>query len=190
MILAAMAAAMLTALPQVTPPSALEQATQAQAHAYVFARPNPGIHLSPSGGARYAMEQGCIPQVMTGRPAHEFFQTARFARASGEGRYAVTSAVTLEENTSGSCVISVERGDSEGLRDEMLKVFDENGAHRTVRADSGEGSRDSHVFRHELHCITLDGRSLFLMMSSSSVPHRPKFWVSIGIDAEADCPKH
>lgn len=189
MMLVAIAMAMLATPPQVTPPSALEQApqAQAQARAYVFARPNPGIHLSPSGGARYAMEQGCIPHVMTGRPAHEFFQTARFARAAGEGRYAVTSAVTLKEDASGSCVIIVRRGDPEGLREEILKVFDENGARRTMRADSGEGARDSNGFRHELYCIVLDGHPLFLMMSSSSASDRPKLYASLGNDAEGEC---
>ena len=190
MMLVAMAAAMLAALPQVTPPSTLEQATQAQARAYVFARPSPGIHMSPSGGARYAMAQGCIPHIVTGRPAHEFFQTARFARATGEGRYAVTSAVTLEENASGSCVLIVRSGDPEGLREEILKVFDEAGAQRTLRADSGEGTRDSNGFRRELHCIVLDGRPLLLMMSSSSALDRPKLYASLGNRTEADCAKH
>ena len=196
MMLVAIAAAMSIALPQVTPPSTLEQATQAQppaqaqaqARAYVFARPRPGIHLSPSSGAHYAMAQGCIPHIVTGRPARDFFQTAAFARTTGEGRYAVTSAVTLKEDASGSCVVIVARGDPEGLRQEMLKVFDESGAQRTLWADSGVGSRDSNGnFRHELYCIVLDGRPLLLMMSSSSASDRPKLMASLGNGAEGEC---
>lgn len=191
MILAAIAAAMLTALPQVTPPSALEQATQAQAHAYVFARPNPGIHFSPSGAARYAMEQGCIPHLMTGRPAREFFRTAAMRRDIGGGRHRVTTDVTLLEDASGSCTVVVSHGDSEGLREEILKVFDESGAGRTVRSDSGAGSRDTPVtFRHELHCIVLDGRPLYLLMSSSSASNRPKLMASLGDDAKGECASH
>lgn len=188
MMLVAIAAAMLVALPQVTPPSALEQATQAQARAYVFARPNPGIHFSPSGGARYAMEQGCIPHVVTGRPAREFFQTAAMSRDIGAGRHRVTNAVTLQEDAIGSCTIVVARGDPEGLREEMLKVFDEAGARRTVRSDSGVGSRDFNgSFRQELHCIVLDERPLYLLMSSSSASNRPRLMASLGDDGKGEC---
>ena len=122
MILAAITTSILIAMSQVTPPSALEQATQAQAQAYVFARPSPGIHLSPSGGARYAMAQGCIPHVVTGKPAREFFQTAAISRTTGEGRHAVTSAVILQEDPIGSCTSfarrprGAARRDAEGLR--------------------------------------------------------------------------
>lgn len=188
MILAAITTSILIAMSQVTPPSALEQATQAQAQAYVFARPSPGIHLSPSGGARYAMAQGCIPHVVTGKPAREFFQTAAMGRNTGEGRHTVTNTVTLQEDASGSCTIVVARGDPEGLREEMLKVFDEAGAQRTVRSDSGAGSRDSNgSFRQELHCVVLDGRPLYLLMSSSSASNRPKLMASLGDDAKGEC---
>lgn len=191
MILVAISAAILVALPQVAPPSALDQATQAQAHAYVFARPNPGIHFSPSGGARYAMEQGCIPHVVTGRPAREFFQTAAMSRDIGVGRHRVTNAVTLQEDAIGSCTIVVSHGDPEGLREEMLKVFDEAGARHTLRSDSGRGSRDSNgSFRQELHCIVLDGRPLYLLMSSSSASNRPKLMASLGDDAKGECASH
>ncbi|CAN5212145.1 hypothetical protein BH09PSE1_BH09PSE1_09330 [soil metagenome] len=187
-----MISVMLTSLAMVTfqqaAPSALEQAAQAQASAYTFARPNPGIHFSPSGGARYAMAQGCIPHIVTGRPAREFFQTAAMSRGDTAGRHTVTNAVTLLEDPIGSCTLVVSRGDPEGLREEMLKVFDESGARRTVRSDTGAGSEDSNgSFRQELHCLTLNGRPLYLLMSSSSASNRPKLMASLGDDAAGDC---
>lgn len=190
-----MISVMLAALAMMTfqqaAPSALEQAEQAQVETYAFARPNPGIHFSPSGGARYGMMQGCVPHVMTGRPAREFFRTAASSRDDTPGRHTVTSAITLLEDANGACTLIVSRGDPEGLREEMLKVFDESGARRTVRNDTGAGSQDSGgSFRQELHCLTLNGRPLYLVMSSSSASNRPKLMATLGADAGGECARH
>jgi hypothetical protein len=170
--------------------SALDGLLNAQVEAYAFARPNPGIHFSPSAGARYGMEQGCLPHVMTGRPAGDFIQTAAMSRGPRvEGQHNVTTAVTLKEEASGACTIIAARGDPEGLRAEMLTVFAAAGAVSEVRSDTGPGSSDSNgSFRQELHCLTLNGRPLFLLMSSSTARNRPRLMASLGPDPNEDCP--
>lgn len=169
--------------------SALVQAEQAQTNAYAFARPNPGIHFSPTGGASYAMSQGCIPHIMTGRPATDFFTTAAIRRGPRiQGQYTVTNRVTLREDAIGSCTVVVTAGDPEGLRTEMLNVFDRITAVRIVQSDSGAGSADSNgSFRQELHCITLNGQPLYLLMSSSSERNRPRLMASLGRDTDGEC---
>ena len=95
--------------------TALDGLLNAQTEAYAFARPNPGIHLSPSAGARYGMEQGCLPHVMTGRPARDFFDTAAISRGPRvEGQHTVTSAITLKEEANGACYDHCAAGRSGG----------------------------------------------------------------------------
>lgn len=161
----------------------------AQAEAYVFRLPNPGIHFSPSAGARYGMQQGCVPHVMTGRPARDFFRTAAMSRGPQvDGQHSVTNAVTLKEEANGACTIIVTRGDPDGLRAEMLTVLTEAGAVSEVKSDTGPGSSDSNgSFRQELHCLTLNGRPLFLVMSSSAARNRPRLMASLGPDPNGDC---
>lgn len=175
--------------PQDAAPSALDRSLAAQAQSYAFARPNPGIHFSPGAGARYAMAQGCIPHIATGRPAGEFMDTAASGRRSdGPGRYTVTTAVILREDSPGSCTITVTKGDPEGLRADMLAVMAENGAQLVPRQDTGPGSTDSNgSFRQELHCVTLDGTPMYLLMSTSSARNRPRMMASLGRDAAGDC---
>ena len=184
-----LAVALSGTAPQDAAPSALQQSIAAQTRAYEFARPNPGIHFSPGGGARYAMAQGCIPHIATGRPAGEFMATAASGRRSDEaGRYTVTTAVTLREDSIGSCTITVTGGDPEGLRADMLEVLAENGARLVPRQDTGPGSTDSlGSFRQELHCVTLDGVPMFLVMSTSSARNRPRMMASLGRDEDGAC---
>jgi len=175
------------AMPQAASP--LDGLVDAQNEAYVFQRPNPGIHFSPTAGARYGMQQGCVPHVMTGRPAREFFQTAAISRGPKvDGQHTVTNAVTLKEEANDACTLIVTRGDPDELRAEMLTVFTEAGAVSEVRSDSGPGSSDSNgSFRQELHCLTLNGRPLFLLMSSSTARNRPRLMVSLGPDPNGAC---
>jgi len=175
------------AMPQAASP--LDGLVDAQNEAYVFQRPNPGIHFSPTAGARYGMQQGCIPHVMTGRPAREFFQTAAMSRGPKvDGQHTVTNAVTLKEEANDACTLIVTRGDPDELRAEMLTVFTEAGAVSEVRSDSGPGSSDSNgSFRQELRCLTLNGRPLFLLMSSSTARNRPRLMVSLGPDPNGAC---
>lgn len=175
------------AMPQAASP--LDGLVDAQNEAYVFQRPNPGIHFSPTAGARYGMQQGCVPHVMTGRPAREFFQTAAMSRGPKvDGQHTVTNAVTLKEEANDACTLIVTRGDPDELRVEMLTVFTEAGAVSEVRSDSGPGSSDSNgSFRQELHCLTLNGRPLFLLMSSSTARNRPRLMVSLGPDPNGAC---
>lgn len=175
------------AMPQTASP--LEGLVDAQNEAYVFQRPNPGIHFSPTAGAHYGMQQGCIPHVMTGRPAREFFQTAAISRGPKvDGQHTVTNAVTLKEEASDACTIIVTRGDPDDLRAEVLSVFTEAGASSQVRSDTGPGSSDSNgSFRQELHCLTLNGKPLFLLMSSSSARNRPRLMASLGPDPDGAC---
>ena len=184
-----LAVALSAAAPQDVATSPLQQSLAAQARTYEFARPNPGIHFSPGGGARYAMAQGCIPHVATGRPAGEFMATAASGRRSdGSGRYTVTTAVTLQEDRSGSCTITVTGGDPDGLRTDMLEVMAENGARLVPRQDTGPGSMDSNgSFRQELHCVTLDGTPMYLLMSTSSARNRARMMASLGRDEAGDC---
>lgn len=169
--------------------SPLDGLVDAQKEAYVFQRPNPGIHFSPTAGARYGMQQGCVPHVMTGRPAREFFQTAAISRGPKvDGQHTVTNAVTLKEEANDACTLIVTRGDPDELRAEMLTVFTEAGAVSEVRSDSGPGSSDSNgSFRLELRCLTLNGRPLFLLMSSSTARNRPRLMVSLGPDPNGAC---
>ena len=105
-----------------------------------------------------------------------------------QGRYTVSTSVYLQEETNGSCTIGSIRGDPEELREAVLKSLDDLGAARTTASDSGAGSRDSNgSFRQELHCLTLDGEALFLVMSTSSASNRPKLMASLGRDTEASC---
>lgn len=175
------------AMPQAASP--LDGLVDAQNEAYVFQRPNPGIHFSPTAGARYGMQQGCVPHVMTGRPAREFFQTAAMSRGPKvDGQHTVTNAVTLKEEANDACTLIVTRGDPDELRAEMLAVFTEAGAVSEVRSDSGPGSSDSNgSFRQELRCLTLNGRPLFLLMSSSTARNRPRLMVSLGPDPNGAC---
>lgn len=175
------------AMPQTASP--LDGLVEAQNEAYVFQRPNPGIHFSPTAGARYGMQQGCVPHVMTGRPAREFFQTAAMSRGPKvDGQHTVTNAVTLKEEANDACTLIVTRGDPDELRAEMLTVFTEAGAVSEVRSDSGPGSSDSNgSFRQELRCLTLNGRPLFLLMSSSTARNRPRLMVSLGPDPNGAC---
>ena len=188
-MLAAMLGSILaiTTAPQAS--SALDTLARTQVDSYAFARPNPGIHFSPSAGARYGMEQGCLPHVMTGRPAREFFETAAMSRGPQvEGQYTITNAVTLKEEANGACTIIASRGDPEGLRVEMLAVFATTGALREVKSDTGPRSSDSNgSFRQELHCLNLNGKPLFLLMSSSSARNRPRIMASLGADPNGDC---
>lgn len=181
--------ALLAGLFPQQPGSALDGLLNAQAESYVFQRPNPGIHFSPSGAARYGMQQGCVPHVITGRPARDFFQTAALSRGPRvDGQHSVTTAVTLKEEDNGACTIIVSRGDPEGLRTEMLAVFKDAGVESEVKADTGPGSSDSNgSFRQELHCMRLNGRPLFLLMSSSDARNRPRLMASLGPDANGDC---
>jgi len=167
----------------------LTQAMNAQAREYSLARPSPGIYLSPRAAAAYAMASGCVPAVATGRSATEFFMRAPSVRGREEqGRYTVSTSVYLQEETNGSCTIGSIRGDPEELREAVLKALDDLGAARTTASDSGAGSRDSNgSFRQELHCLTLDGEALFLVMSTSSASNRPKLMASLGRDTEASC---
>lgn len=169
--------------------TALDGLINAQAETYAFARPNPGIHFSPSAGARYGMEQGCLPHVMTGRPARDFFETAASSRGRQvEGQHSVTNVITLKEETSGACTIIARRGDPEELRAQMLDTLRAAGATSQLKADTGLGPRDSNGgFRQELHCLTLNGSPLFLLISSSSARNRPRLIASLGADPNQTC---
>jgi len=170
-------------------PSSLDGVISSHSQQYAFQRPNPGIHFSPTGAARYAMQQGCIPHIMTGRPAGEFVSTAASGRRNAApGQYTISTVVTLKEDPGGSCTIMAARGEPERLRAEMLGVFSEAGATSTVSLDTGVGSRDSNGnFRQELHCLTLNGRPLYLLMSSSTASNRPRLMASLGSDKNGDC---
>ena len=179
---------LLAALVQTTS-DPLTARMEAQARTYEFARPSPGIHFSPRAAAAYAMASGCVPAVATGRPAREFFETAATrSRTDDRGRYTVSTAVTLQQGAHGDCTVTSDRGQPEELREALLKSLDDAGASRTVASDTGEGSQDSNgSFRQELHCLTLDGQSMFLVMSTSSARNRPRLMASLGSDAGGDC---
>lgn len=184
MVFAAVLGSVLAGLTMQEAGTAIDGLLNAQVEAYAFARPNPGIHLSPSAGARYGMEQACLPHVMTGRPARDFFETATVARGpKGEGQYAVTNAITLKEEAQGACTIIARRGDPEGLRTEMLEIFSAAGAASEIRDDTGSNGD----FRLELHCLTLHGKPLFLLMSLSSARNRPRLMASLGPDPDQTC---
>ncbi|MES2861659.1 MAG: hypothetical protein V4701_09310 [Pseudomonadota bacterium] len=166
----------------------LNDALNAQAHEYALTRPSPGIHFSPRAATAYAVGSGCVPAVMTGRPATDFFSTAASGRGrDGDGRHTVSVQVSLQEG-SGSCTVTSTSGDPEQLREAVLKALEDQGATRTTASDSGEGSRDTNgAFRQELHCLTLDGEALFLVMSTSSASNRPRLMASLGRDEDGSC---
>lgn len=167
----------------------MAQAMNAQARAYALARPSAGIYLSPRAAAAYAMASGCVPAVVTGRPATEFFMRSPSVRGREEiGRQTVSGRVYLQEEANGSCTVGSTSGDPEELREAVLKSLDDLGAARTTAVDTGAGSHDSNgPFRQELHCLTLDGQALFLVMSTSSASNRPRLLASLGRDANAGC---
>jgi hypothetical protein len=179
---------LLAALLQPAAGDPLAARLQAQANVYEMRRPSPGIHFSPRAAAAYAMSSGCVPAVATGRPATEFFQTAASGRGRDrEGVHSVSVTVALTEDTHG-CTVLAKAGEPEELREAVLRALDDEGAVRTVVSDSGAGSRDSSgAFRQELHCLTLNGRAMFLVMSTSSASNRPRLMASLGADAAGDC---
>lgn len=159
----------------------LAEALRAQAGSYAMVRPSPMIHFSPTRATAYAMGNGCVPAVMTGRPATEFFKTAAIRRVPEQaGLHQVSTRVILLEGGS-SCTVTATAGDPEDLRVAVLETLDDLDAIREVRSDSG-GS-----FRQELHCLTLNGEALFLLMSSSSARNRPPLMASIGRDSDSSC---
>lgn len=169
-------------------PDPLAEAFRAQTDSYVMVRPSPMIHFSPTRATAYAMGNGCVPAVMTGRPATEFFKTAAIRNVPEQaGLHQVSTRVTLLEGGS-SCTVTATAGDPEDLRVAVLETLDDLGATRAVRSDSGAGSRDSGgSFRQELHCLTLNGEAVFLLMSSSSARNRPPLMASIGRDSDGSC---
>lgn len=166
----------------------LTQALNVQARTYAFTLPSPGIHFSPRAAAAYAIRSGCVPAVATGRPAIEFFRTAAGSRKRDDGRYTVSTAVDLAEDGRGVCTVTAARGEPEQLREAVIVALDEQGAVRTVASDSGAGSRDSGgPFRQELHCLSLDGQPMFLVLSTSSASNRPRLMASLGRDTDGAC---
>lgn len=184
-----MLAILLATLVQTVPADPLSARMQAQARTYERVRPSPGIHLSPRAAAAYGMAAGCVPAVATGRPATEFFYTARSGRGRDpEGVHSVSVAVALQQDAGGACTIVSRAGDPEDLREAILKALDDQGAVRTTVSDTGRGSQDSNgPFRQELHCLTLDGQPMFLIMSTSDAANRVRLMASLGADAAGDC---
>lgn len=91
--------------------------------------------------------------------------------------------MTLQQNPRGDCTVASDRGEPEDMRAILLKALDDLGAVRTVASDSGPGSQDSNgAFRQELHCLTLDGKPMFLVMSTSSASNRRPLMASLGAD--------
>ncbi|WP_309630259.1 hypothetical protein [Brevundimonas sp.] len=169
----------------------LAQVMKAQAQTYSMTRPSPGIHFSPRAAAAYAVVSGCVPAVMTGRPATEFFQTAASRRGVDEdGRYTVSVQVHLKEEANGACTVTSTAGEPAQLREAVLSALDDLGAVRTTAADTGAYSLDSiGSFRQELHCLTLNDQALFLVLSTSAARNRPKLQASLGRDVEGSCPR-
>lgn len=178
----------LLAQPQQAGADPLDEALRGQAQSYSMVRPSPMIHFSPTRAAAYAMGNGCVPAVMTGRPATEFFKTAAIrSLPDREGLHQVSTRVTLLQ-TANSCTVTATAGDPEDLRTSVLETLDGLNATRVVRSDSGAGSRDSNGdFRQELHCLTLNGEALFLVMSTSSASNRAPLMASLGRDSGGRC---
>jgi hypothetical protein len=139
---------------------------------------------------RYGVQHGCLPAVASGLPARRFFVPSVFSRgpAEGPGRHQITSSLSLEEDASGACTLVSERGDAAALRAAVLATLAEMGVTDVVRQDSGPGSRDVNGdFRQELHCLTADGKPLFLVMSTSSARGRRPLMASFGPDVRNTC---
>lgn len=168
-------------------PDPVAAAVGAQVQTYALTRPSPGIHLSPRAAAAYALTSGCLPAVVTGRPAREFFSTTVSRGPDETGRHMVSRAVYLIEQPHG-CTVTSSRGDPDQLREAVLESLDRLGARRTVVSDSGAGSRDSGgPFRQELHCVTVDGTALYLVMSTSSASNRHPLMATLGRDSDGPC---
>lgn len=153
-------------------------------------RPPSSIFFSTTGAIRYGVEHGCLPAVASGLPARRFIVPSVFSRgpAQGPGRHQITSTLTLEEDARGSCTLVSERGDAEALRAAVLTTLADMQVTDVVRQDSGPGSRDVNGdFRQELHCLTVDGRSVFLVMSTSKARNRRPLMASFGVDADGPC---
>lgn len=174
--------------PQQAASDPLSEALRTQSYSYSMVRPSPMIHFSPTQAAAYALGNGCVPAVMTGRPATEFFKTAAIRRVpEREGLHQISGSVTLLQ-AANMCTVTASAGDPADLRTSVLETLDGLNATRVVRSDSGAGSRDSGGdFRQELHCLTLNGEALFLVMSTSSASNRPRLMASLGRDSDGGC---
>ena len=164
------------------------EARRTQADSYAMVRPSPMIHFSPTRAAAYALGNGCVPAVMTGRPATEFFKTAAIRSVpEQEGLHQVSTRVTLLQ-TGNSCTVTATAGDPGDLRAAVLETLDGLNVTRSVRSDTGAGSHDSNGdFRQELHCLSLNGEALFLVMSTSSARNRAPLMASLGRDSGGRC---
>lgn len=183
----------VSAFPSTTP-SALDPVTAArEAQAQQTAdpvRPSSGIFFSTTGAVRYGIEHGCVPAVVSGLPARRFFVPSVFSRgpSEGPGRHQITATLTLEEDARGSCTLVSERGKAPDLRAAVLTTLADMGVTDVVRQDSGPGSRDVNGdFRQELHCLTVDGKALFLVMSTSTARNRRPLMASFGRDMDGTC---
>lgn len=186
--------ALQASAPPPSTPSAPDPVTAArQAHAQQPgdpARPSSGIFFSPTGAVRYGVEHGCLPAVVSGLPARRFFVPSVFSRgpAEGPGRHQITSSLTLEEDARGACTLVSERGKAPELRSALLATLADMGVTDVVRQDSGPGSRDVNGdFRQELHCLAIDGKALFLVMSTSTARNRRPLMASFGRDTDGAC---
>lgn len=183
----ALALTLFSQAPQAVP-GPLAEALRTQADRYEMVRPSPMIHFSPTRATAYALGNGCVPAVMTGRPATEFFKTAAFRSVPArDGLHQVSTRVTLLQD-GGSCTVTATAGDPEDLRTAVLETLDGLHVARSVRSDSGAGSRDSNGdFRQELHCLSLNGEPLFLVMSTSGAGNRARLMASLGRDPGGHC---
>jgi hypothetical protein len=147
----------------------------------------PSINQSPSGAARYAMEHGCVPFVRDGTPVLKRMRPAFYSRRD-TNVLAVSTRVSLETGSRGECTIRSTHGDPQALRKAVLDALQSAGAQPRSIQDSGLGSRDSiGHFRQETHCLTLNGRPGYLVMSTSGERNRPKLQASIGVDSNGPC---
>lgn len=155
-------------------------------------RPPSGIFFSEPRAVEYGVRHGCVPAIASGLPARRFFVPSVFSRGptEGPGKHQITASLSLEEDARGACTLVSERGKADELRQAVLTTLADMGVTDVVRQDSGEGSRDANGdFRQELHCLTIDGKAAFLVMSTSSARNRRPLMASFGPDAAGNCPR-
>lgn len=124
--------------------------------------------ISPTESARYALRHGCVAAARGGVRMAQV--PNHFLRLDLKRNvYLMTGAgrVEVSEPDGAGCYLKVGFGRAQALRAMALEILSQDGPVQTV-SDSGPGSSDSGgPFRQELLCLTLGGRPVTALMSTS-----------------------
>lgn len=146
--------------------------------------------VSPTESARYALTHGCLAAVRRKAKLADTPNAFILLVDRKRGIYRMNGAGTVlmsDTPPQVGCYMRVMDGDPERLREMALSLLATE-APTPPLVDSGPGSRDSvGSFRQESHCVTIGGRRMAVLISTSSAPRRPKMQLSLVPNAGDAC---